>query len=156
MDIKQKIGSRLNVPGGYLFHITGFFTLIYWAIIVTQIVAGKDSASVPPQMFGFYITLLGAYMGVNQIDRACSDEKKPRNGQLFFYGWLILMAISTVLVAFRVYGNEETLDILWPYPLSPIIGIFLGTQVLKNAKKIIKEVREAFSKSPSSSEPSSK
>ena len=150
VTIAQKILSNLGV-GDKLFYITGIFTLIYWAIIVTQFVAGPDVAHVPSIMNEFYITVLATYVGVNQVEKVCDkEERQKRPGKIFVWGWSVLAGLGILLVAFHVQGDDASLNLIWPFPFGPIIGIYGGTLIAGNAKKFIEETKKAFSSSPQS------
>lgn len=150
MSIAKKILSYLEITGGgIMFYATGLFTIIYWAILITQFTVDKNAAFVPNILDDVYIITLGSYVGINFAEKAGSTEPAKRKGQVFFFGWIVLLAIGIVLVAFRVHGSEEVLDLIYPSPIAYIFGIFGATQVLKNAKAIAKKTREVFSKSSS-------
>ena len=145
--LKKLINYVKTALGTPLFWAAGIFTLIYWAIISTQFVLGKDAIHVPASLGDMYNTILGSYVGVNLVEKAANNGNgngKKRRGELFFCGWIILTAVIVVLSSFEIYGDGEALKLIWPTPLIFVISIFGGSQALKSTGRLISVAKDVW------------
>ena len=136
--LKEIVGPMANV----LFLGTAGLTLLYWTAIILRFINQVD-APIPHTWVELYLGILAAYVLTNQVEKACG-ENKNRPGQWFFGGWLVLTVVISGLVLIDIHGTGDDLSLIWPVPMSVIVGIFTGTNATKRTRQIVQAIKNAW------------